>query len=172
MRNHTLHQIWDVAKEFQAHDDYLLKCLIAPSGRVIATTSADKTIKLWAASTIPFPSPAGVPPVAVGVGTGLYSSNHGTLTTSSEHGAIRRGSAGSVTEEVYWGLEKVLTRHQRWVWDCVFTADSMYLISASSDSSAKLWDLSNGEVIRNYGGQGGHSLSVSCVALNDLSIMQ
>lgn len=34
-------------QEFQAHDDYLLKCLISPDMKLIATTSADKSIKLW-----------------------------------------------------------------------------------------------------------------------------
>ena len=32
--------------------------------------------------------------------------------------------------------------HQRWVWDAVFSADSYYIITASSDQSAKLWDVS------------------------------
>jgi WD40 repeat protein len=40
----------------------------------------------------------------------------------------------------------------RWVWDVVFSADSLYLVTASSDQTAKLWDLRSGEVIRNYSG--------------------
>jgi len=36
-----------LSKEYQAHEDYLLKCVISPDSRSIATTSADKTIKLW-----------------------------------------------------------------------------------------------------------------------------
>jgi target of rapamycin complex subunit LST8 len=105
-----------VTKDFQAHDDYLLKCVISPDLRSIATTSADKTIKLWDTSN--------------------------------------------------WELETILNKHQRWVWDCVYSADSLYLLTASSDQSAKLWDLRSGDVIRNYTG---HSLAVTCVALNDSS---
>lgn len=43
-----------------------------------------------------------------------------------------------------WSLFCVVLQkgHQRWVWDAVFSADSCYLISASSDSTAKLWDVS------------------------------
>eukprot|EP01038_Epipyxis_sp_PR26KG_P012793 gene12793-17151_t len=37
----------ELVKEFQAHDEYLLKCLISPDVNTIATTSADKLIKLW-----------------------------------------------------------------------------------------------------------------------------
>lgn len=40
-----------------------------------------------------------------------------------------------------WSLEKTLAQHQRWVWDAAFSADSSYLVTASSDHSAKLWEL-------------------------------
>ena len=45
-------QGWEVAKEFQAHSDYLLKTVVSPDLRTIATTSADKTIKLWDSDTL------------------------------------------------------------------------------------------------------------------------
>lgn len=61
-------------------------------------------------------------------------------------------------------VTRCLTSHQRWVWDAVFSADSSYMVSASSDLSAKLWDLRTGDTIRNYLG---HGLSVCAVALND-----
>ncbi len=37
----------ELIHELNAHDDYLLKCVISPDAKMIATTSADKTIKLW-----------------------------------------------------------------------------------------------------------------------------
>lgn len=33
--------------EFQAHEAYLLKCVISPDATVLATTSSDKTIRIW-----------------------------------------------------------------------------------------------------------------------------
>lgn len=97
-----------------------------------------------------------------------------------------------------WSLEKnisllrTLMGHQRWVWDCAFSADSAYLVTgtlsllipmdlsaancwelilcicaASSDKTAKLWDLKTGEVILEYSGH--HSKALTCVALNDSS---
>jgi G protein beta subunit-like protein len=65
-----------------------------------------------------------------------------------------------------FALEKTLAQHQRWVWDACFSADSAYLVTASSDHSARLWDLSSGAAIRYYSG---HSLAVTCCALNDSS---
>lgn len=38
-------------KEFQAHDDYLLKCVVSPDLKSIASTSADKTVKIWNTAT-------------------------------------------------------------------------------------------------------------------------
>ncbi len=34
-------------QELQAHDAYLLKVVISPDVSLIATTSADKTVKIW-----------------------------------------------------------------------------------------------------------------------------
>lgn len=104
----------ELAKDFTAHQAYLLKCVVSPDCKMLATASADRTVRLWNTDT--------------------------------------------------WQLERVLQQHQRWVWDAVFSADSLYLVTASSDQSAKLWDVTTGEVKRNYLG---HSLAVTCVALND-----
>ena len=31
----------------QAHDGYILKCLLSPDVRLLATASSDRTVKLW-----------------------------------------------------------------------------------------------------------------------------
>ncbi len=83
--------------------------------------------------------------------------------------------------------------HSRWVWDAVYSADSSYLVTASSDMLVKLWEVGSattastaaasagagagggatstsaatpgaGEVVRTYSG---HSKAVTAVALND-----
>lgn len=48
-----------------------------------------------------------------------------------------------------------------------FCADSSYLVTASSDSTARLWNLRTGDVVRQYHG---HQSAVTCVALNDSSV--
>lgn len=63
-------------------------------------------------------------------------------------------------------LEATLTGHQRWVWDCAFSADSAYLVTACSDHYARLWELSTQTIIRQYNG---HHRGAVCVALNDYS---
>lgn len=63
-------------------------------------------------------------------------------------------------------LETTLAGHQRWVWDCAFSADSAYLVTVSSDHYARLWELGTGTIIRQYSG---HHRGAVCVALNDYS---
>jgi target of rapamycin complex subunit LST8 len=63
-------------------------------------------------------------------------------------------------------LETTLAVHQRWVWDCAFSADSAYLVTVCSDHYARLWELASGHIIRQYSG---HHRGAVCVALNDYS---
>ena len=85
--------------------------------------------------------------------------------------ALLQSLLASANEEDFPGekplpCETVLDGHQRWVWDCAFSADSAYLVSVSSDHYARLWELSTAQVIRQYSG---HHRGAVCVALNDYS---
>ena len=62
-------------------------------------------------------------------------------------------------------LKKELKEHKRWVWDAAFSSDSAYLVSCSSDGTAKLWDISKGDSIKTYKG---HQKACVCIALHDL----
>jgi len=88
------------------------------------------------------------------------------VTCSSDQSAriydiTRHGNEGFTPK-----LSQTLAHHNKWVWDCVFSADSSYLVTASSDHSARLFNLRSGEVVRQYTG---HQSAVTCVALNDSS---
>ena len=63
-------------------------------------------------------------------------------------------------------LQSTFIGHQRWVWDCAFSADSAYLVTACSDHYARLWEVSTQSIIRQYSG---HHRGTVCVALNDYS---
>lgn len=67
--------------------------------------------------------------------------------------------------EQNFALETTLQGHQRWVWDCAFSADSAYLVTACLDHYVRLWDLLNLETVRQYNG---HHKGAVCVALNDV----
>ena len=100
--------------EFQAHKTHVLQIVVAPDQRMLATTSSDHTIRLWAMNT--------------------------------------------------WALQKTLAGHTRWVWDCQFSNDSAYLVSASSDMYAKLWDVASAQTVVTYKG---HQKAITCITLAD-----
>ena len=56
-----------------------------------------------------------------------------------------------------------------WVWDLDFTADSQYVVSASSDSVARLWSLRTGEMRREYTA---HQKPLTSLAFRDLNTAQ
>ncbi|KAL5848108.1 hypothetical protein ACOSQ4_006121 [Xanthoceras sorbifolium] len=71
----------------------------------------------------------------------IFAPHRYLATASSEH-----------TVEIWnvdgFTLEKTLVGHQRWVWDSVFSVDGAYLITASSDTTARLWFMQTGEDIK------------------------
>lgn len=72
-----------------------------------------------------------------------------------------------------WNLSnynKVITLegHEQWVWDLDFTVDSSFIVSASSDGSACLWDIESGECVRKYQITG--AKTVSAITLLDVGI--
>ncbi|KAK4472847.1 hypothetical protein MN116_004060 [Schistosoma mekongi] len=54
-----------------------------------------------------------------------------------------------------------------WVWDCAFSADSRFLLTATSDGIARLWNLETGEVLVEYKG---HQRAITCMAFRDHSL--
>jgi G protein beta subunit-like protein len=110
--------------KFQAHKKYALKCRFSPDSTLLATTSADQTAKIWKTFD---------------------------LQPLADEGLATSSSCWSVSDAFKPMLE-LTDATQRWVWDVAFSGDSEYVVTASSDSMARLWSLSTGEVKREYPG--------------------
>lgn len=122
---------------FLAHHRYINRILLSPDVRHLATCSADHTARIW------------------------------SVDPTAPHNATGSDNLPAANRDVNaFPLETTLQGHQRWVWDCAFSADSAYLVTACSDHYARLWELSTQSIIRQY--EGHHRGSV-CVALNDYS---
>lgn len=102
---------------------------------------------------------------------------HGKIAPDCRH-LVTTGSDGlaKLWDTTTWELTKTLDNNNgnngssinnKWVWDAAFCADSSYLVTASSDHVARLWNLRNNTVVRKYHG---HQSAVTCVALNDSSV--
>jgi target of rapamycin complex subunit LST8 len=148
---------------FSAHKEYITRILLSPDVKKLATCSADHTAKIWEVRDI---QPADA----------LLASTNGSASGGKTNGTTVHGHATSPTgakgangeeeEPQPYPLEATLQGHQRWVWDCAFSADSAYLVTACSDHYARLWELHSQQVIRQYNG---HHRGAVCVALNDYS---
>ncbi|KAH6639876.1 quinon protein alcohol dehydrogenase-like superfamily [Boeremia exigua] len=137
MRN-DLTSIIPVCK-FVAHHTYITRVLLSPDVRHLATCSADHTSRIWSVD---------------------LTSPHNTTPSDALPSAAERDPAA-------FPLETTLHGHQRWVWDCAFSADSAYLVTACSDHYARLWELGSQSIIRQYNG---HHRGAVCVALNDTAV--
>lgn len=129
--------------KFRAHNTYITRVLLSPDVRHIATCSADHTARIWSVDLSA--------PVA-------------PIDDKEKEGDKDDGT--NAPENSAFQLEQELDGHQRWVWDCAFSADSAYLVTACSDHYARLWELNSKQVIRQYNG---HHRGAVCVALNDYS---
>lgn len=77
-------------------------------------------------------------------------------------GLIKTWSIDSESKAV--NLISTLSGHNNWLWDAAFSADSSFILTGSSDNTARLWDMTAGEVICIYSG---HSKAITAVAMND-----
>lgn len=124
---------------FSAHKNYITRVLLSPDVKHLATCSADHTAKIWEVPNLEAMLPMPTP---------------------------GQPQADPPKPSKPFKLESTLTGHQRWVWDCAFSADSAYLVTACSDHYARLWELHSEQIIRQYNG---HHRGLVCVALNDYS---
>lgn len=127
--------------KFRAHNTYITRVLLSPDVRHLATCSADHTARIWSVDLTKFEQAAA-------------------------RDEPREPDGENANGDKALDVEQELDGHQRWVWDCAFSADSAYLVTACSDHYARLWELSTKAVIRQYNG---HHRGAVCVALNDYS---
>ncbi|MCJ1313311.1 TOR complex subunit lst8 [Agyrium rufum] len=132
---------------FQAHNAYITRVLLSPDVRKLATCSSDHNARIWSVE--------------------LNNTSNPPSSKSSSISGKDSSSGGEKEQPIAtFPLESTLSAHQRWVWDCAFSADSAYLVTACSDHCARLWELETQNIIRQYLG---HHKGAVCVALNDYS---
>lgn len=143
--------------KLQAHSTYITKCAFSPCGEYLATASADHTVGLWqfASSRTRQDERA----------TANQDDDYSFDRESYEDEDDDAGSTESMGEHQLV-MRHSLEGHLKWAWDCAFSADSAYIVSGSSDNTARLWSVSSGDCIVIYTG---HTRAVTAVALNDLA---
>ena len=114
-------QILSDPKVFEAHKNYITKCLLSPENNMLATCSADSEIRLWERKPL-----------------------------VNEDGSNQTDSKGNNILSTDFELKTRFIGHKKWVWDCDFSLDSSYLLSCSSDKTIRIWNISNGKVFSTF----------------------
>lgn len=125
---------------------------VSPNGQKFASSSLDRTIKLWDLNTGKLLQTLEGHTSAVH--TIIFSRDGQTLVSSSHDGTIK-----------LWNLNtgqpiRTFIGHEGHVHSIVFTPDERTLVSGSGDGTIKLWDLNTGKQIRTLYAGSGHVNSV------------
>jgi WD40 repeat protein len=137
----------------QGHDDWVMSVSFSPDGKVLASGSGDKSIKLWNLET------------GSEIGT---LQGHDDLVYSvsfSPDGKVLASGSGDKSIKL-WNLEtgeeiRTLQGHDDLVYSVSFSPDGKVLASGSGDKSIKLWNLEIGSEIATLQGHDDLVYSVS-----------
>src|SRR3989337_2064619 len=59
------------------------------------------------------------------------------------------------SRNIPWFVTKTLQGHQRWVYSASFSPDGRWVVTASQDHTAKIWDANTGQLVHTLQHQGG-----------------
>lgn len=137
------------------HSYYVRSVAFSPDGKIIASGSWDKTIKLWNASSgIELKTLEGHPDF---VGSVAFSPNGKLLASGSWDTNIKLW-------DVETGREiKSFYGHNGTVNSVVFSPDGETIISGSSDKSVRIWNITSGEVLKTLTG---HTDEITSIAVS------
>ena len=144
---------------FKAHKDYLTRLLLSPDVKNLATCSADHTVRIWKIDPaeeylekIPDLEKSDSSVSKSTESTASFDTNsqingsmnlkktdsrilngglRGSNGFSDGADSFRRSDIDVITQRRPLPSDIVLENHQRWVWDCAFSADSAYVVSGT-----------------------------------------
>ncbi|MBO1350910.1 MAG: trypsin-like peptidase domain-containing protein [Hormoscilla sp. GUM202] len=144
-----------LANTLKGHSSSVTSVAISPDGKLLASGSWDKTIKIW----------------NLGSGRLLRTlTGHSNLVISvaiSPDGQLLASGSNDKTIKI-WNLGsgrllRTLTGDSDWVWSVAISPDGQLLASGSRDKTIKIWNLGSSRLLRTLTG---HSYSVTSVAFS------
>ncbi len=140
------------------HQAFIRNVVFSPDGKILASASADDTIKLW--------NPDGtLIRTLTGHGDNIltvsFSPDGKTIASASEDATIKIWNLANGTEI------RTLTGHKGWVRGVSFAPDGLTIASSGSDGTVKLWNPADGSAgtgalpLRTFTGHRGWATNVT-----------
>jgi WD40 repeat protein/serine/threonine protein kinase len=138
---------------FDGHENAVQSLAYSPQAFLLASGSADKTVRLWDLQTLSLKRTYNGPRDFV---TAVAFSHNGrTLAAGSLDGRIDVWSVG------YGRRLRSLTGHKGRVTDVAFSPGEELLASASEDGTVRVWDIKRGRILRALSGHTGGATGVA-----------
>jgi len=146
-------------RTLNGHTEWVMSVAFSPTGRILASGSADKQIKLWDVQTGTLLRTLISKYVVFSV---AFSSDGKILATA---GGSHPNNVGELLlwDTRTWTLTKSLSGHTDKVYSVAFSPDGKILASGSQDKTLRLWDVQTGALMRTLVG---HTGTVSSVAFS------
>jgi WD40 repeat protein/tetratricopeptide (TPR) repeat protein len=138
--------IGETCRARSAHSDYVLGLSFSPNGRSIATSSRDKTIKLWSLDGKLLNTLRGH---TQRVNSVSFSPNGELIASGGDDQTIRMWYQNGTLLRTIDKQENYDPGHTSYITSVSFSPDSQTLASAGWDNTVKLWDL-NGKLLNEF----------------------
>ncbi|MFF4350448.1 AAA family ATPase [Streptomyces sp. NPDC001530] len=138
----------------------------SPNGRILATASYDRTVRLWNVADPTRPKPLGKPLTGhtSWVSSAVFSPDGHTLASAGDDGTIRLWNVRDPSHPQPIG--KPLTGHGGTIYLLAFSPDGSTLASSSEDHTVRLWDVGDPGRAKALGRVTGHTDAVRSVAFS------
>ena len=129
------------ATQLTGHTNGLTRLAFNPDGRILATASADNTVRLWGVSNPHHPRPLGILTGHTNeVWAVAFSPDGDTLATGSKDGTAR---LWDVSDPRHPSPLATLTGHTDTVYSVAFSPDRRTLATGNADNTVQLWGVSD-----------------------------